>query len=180
MGQSWSGLRKQLEEDFLCESLRGRVQYFFTHYHKAPDKYGRICVRVDGKEIIHGNPYNWYVRGYYNKQIELRDELAIPKIQYSDGKFIYAKENEKVEEIVKCQADIDGVFDIYDFTNAINEYKNSRIEESLKSSNVLIRMLAVMDRRVGKRTLIKLKNEVTKQPEWLQYFYRLRLDAEGI
>ena len=61
---TWSGLRKELEEDRLCLALRGRVQYFATHYHGAPDDYGRVCVRVDGKEYAHGNPYAYYGRGY--------------------------------------------------------------------------------------------------------------------
>lgn len=56
MANSWSGLRKQLEEKFLCPKLRGRVQYFLTHYHSAPDDYGRIAIRVDGKEYVMGNP----------------------------------------------------------------------------------------------------------------------------
>ncbi len=105
MGQSWSGLRRELEEDLICDSLKGRVKYFLTHYHGAPDKYGRVCVRVDGKEVVKGNPYDFYV---------------------------------------------------------------------------LVRMLAVMDRRIGKRTLLKLVSEVEKQPNWLAFFYKLRLDADGI
>jgi len=40
MGKSWSGLRKELEHEFLCASLKGRVQYFITHYHKGLDNYG--------------------------------------------------------------------------------------------------------------------------------------------
>lgn len=62
MGKSWSGLRKELEEELICESLKGRVQYFLTHYHGAPDNYGRVAVRVDGNEIIHGNPYSFYMK----------------------------------------------------------------------------------------------------------------------
>lgn len=42
----------------------------------------------------------------------------------------------------------------------------------------MIRLLAVLDRRVGKRTLEKLKDERMKQPEWLRFFYDLRLKAE--
>ena len=74
----------------------------------------------------------------------------------------------------------DGIFEIYDFTDAIYEYKNSNIIDSINSENMLIRMLAVMDRRVGKRTLLKLANEIHKQPDWLRFFYKLRLDEEGI
>jgi len=41
-------------------------------------------------------------------------------------------------------------------------------------------MFAILDRRVGKRTLKEIADTVSDQPEWLQQFYQLRLDAEGI
>ncbi|MCR5664167.1 MAG: hypothetical protein K6G17_04700, partial [Oscillospiraceae bacterium] len=36
------------------------------------------------------------------------------------------------------------------------------------------------DRRVGKRTLIRIKDDVEKLPEWVKQFYRLRCEAENI
>ena len=53
MSKSWSSIRKRFEHDLLCEKLRGRVQYFRTIYHGAPDEYGRFAVRVDGEEIFY-------------------------------------------------------------------------------------------------------------------------------
>jgi len=41
-------------------------------------------------------------------------------------------------------------------------------------------MFAVLDRRVGKRTLTKVKETIEEQPLWLKQFYQLRLAAEGI
>lgn len=41
-------------------------------------------------------------------------------------------------------------------------------------------MFAILDRRVGKRTLVKLMNEVEKELEWLKPFYLLRFEAENI
>lgn len=41
-------------------------------------------------------------------------------------------------------------------------------------------MLTVIARRIGKRTLLKLVNEVEKQPDWLAFFYKLRLDTKKI
>jgi len=38
----------------------------------------------------------------------------------------------------------------------------------------------ILDRRTGKRTLEKLKPTVDEQPEWLRYFYQLRLESEGL
>lgn len=180
MGQSWSGLKKELEENFISDSLKGRVNYFITHYHGAPDNYGRMCVRVDGKEVIHGNPYDFYVKGYYLEELRIKNTLNIPHREYTDKGTLYDEENISIEDKVREMAHHDGVFEIYDFTDAISEYKNSNIVNSINSKNGLVRMLAVMDRRVGKRTLLKLVDELNNQPDWLAFFYKLRLDAEGI
>jgi hypothetical protein len=48
----WAEVRKTLEQDLLCDSLKGRVRYFTTRYRKAHDQTGRVCVLVDEKEII--------------------------------------------------------------------------------------------------------------------------------
>jgi hypothetical protein len=37
-----------------------------------------------------------------------------------------------------------------------------------------------MDRRVGKRTLVKTKDEVETLPEWVKQFYNLRCETEKI
>lgn len=41
-------------------------------------------------------------------------------------------------------------------------------------------MFAILDRRIGKRTLSDIKDSLDNQPEWLKIFYRLRLESEGI
>ena len=180
MRNSWSGLRKELENDFLCESLRGRIQYFITCYHKAPDNHGRIAIRVDGKEVIMGNPYDYYVKGYADKEDKLKEDLQIPERKWSWKETFFDKENQEVENMVHEIAINDGVFDIYDITSAIHQYKNLAIEESINSYNPIIRMLAILDRRMGKRRLVNLIHQVKNQPEWLQFFYNLRLKTEGL
>jgi hypothetical protein len=180
MGNSWSGLRRQLENDYLCPSLQGRVQYFLTSYHKAPDHYGRIAVRVDGNEVLMGNPYDYYVKGYSALEDELKEKMEIPPIEWIGNETLYHKENKEVEDKIKDMAMMDGVFEPYDVTSAIREYMNLNIKESLHSPNPLVRMFAIMDRRVGKRTLLKLKSEQVKQPEWLNFFYDLRLESENL
>jgi len=37
-----------------------------------------------------------------------------------------------------------------------------------------------MDRRVGKRTLIKIKDDVEKLPDWVKQFYQIRCEADSI
>ena len=38
MGISWSTMRKKLETENLCDSLRGRITYFATRYRKSHDE----------------------------------------------------------------------------------------------------------------------------------------------
>lgn len=46
----------------------------------------------------------------------------------------------------------------------------------MNSENSIERMFAILDRRIGKRTLSDIKDSLENQPEWLQIFYRLRLE----
>lgn len=65
-----------------------------------------------------------------------------------------------------------------EFCNALEKHRNQDIQESLCSNNPLIRMFAILDRRVGKRTLGRLETELDKQPKWLKQLYLLRFEAE--
>ena len=71
-------------------------------------------------------------------------------------------------------------FDDEDFAMALMEYRCLEAQESIISDDPVVRMFAVLDRRIGKRTLEKLAKDVEAQPEWLRSFYRLRMHAEGI
>ena len=164
----------------LCPALRGRIQYFLTRYHGAPDDYGRFCVRVDGKEYVPGNPYCYWHREYSLLEQQLKAERNIPPREWTHHGMLHEAENEAVEQEVRQIAWNDGVFEDYELYRAIREYRESSISDSLHAANPLVRMLAVLDRRVGKRTLEKLRETVDEQPEWLRFFYRLRLEAEGI
>jgi len=73
-----------------------------------------------------------------------------------------------------------GLYHPGDFGAALDELLSNSISESLESENWLVRMLAIMDRRVGKRTLEKIKPSIADLPEWLQYFYHLRFQSEDI
>lgn len=46
----------------------------------------------------------------------------------------------------------------YDFLSAATKYLQLSIKDALKSENSLIRVFAIMDRRVGKITLEKIRN----------------------
>ena len=73
-----------------------------------------------------------------------------------------------------------GVFDQTCFYKAFKEFDNQSIEKSLCSENLLVRIFAVLDRRVGKRKLISMKETIENEPDSIKEFFAIRINAEGI
>ena len=73
-----------------------------------------------------------------------------------------------------------GQFDQRCFYSAFQEFDNQSIEDSLKSSNLLIRIFAILDRRVGKKTLNKIKETIDSEPDIFIIFFTIRMEAEGL
>ena len=73
-----------------------------------------------------------------------------------------------------------GVFDQRCFYKAFAEFDNQSIEISLKSENLLVRIFAILDRRVGKRKLIQMKETIENEPDTFQEFYAIRMNTEGL
>ena len=157
---SWSGMRKKLEQEYLAQSLRGRVSYFVTSYRESHDQEGRAAILVDGQEILQGNYYNYYLRS-----------RMLPKDEPRTGIF--------PEPVDAAVLEL-GMFDGYTFYSAFQEYDNQSIEESLCSENLLVRIFAVLDRRVGKRRLMAMQEKMEAEATVLHYFFWLRAEAEGL
>lgn len=156
---SWSAMRKYLENEMLCDSLRGRVRYHFTTYPNM-DGCGHFEVFVDGKSA------KIFSMDYAASQLYKKSD----KSKNFWENYWAEKENSAVHQ----------EFDDTDFAQALKEYRSSDIQTSIKSENSVVRMFAVLDRRLGKRTLSELKNTLSEQPEWLRLFYELRLSGEKI
>ncbi|MBF4692418.1 SF0329 family protein [Fusibacter ferrireducens] len=179
MPQSWSGIKKRLETDLLCPALSGRVKYFVTKYRKAHDESGRMTILVDDQEIIQGDIFRYY-RGQREVEQRIKAERHVSRRVWNGKVFLNDEANTEAEECVDAIRLEEGLFDVWQFTDAIECYLNQNIRVSLNSENPLIRLLAILDRRVGKRTLIDACDRLEEQPEWLRYFYELRLKAEHI
>ena len=67
-----------------------------------------------------------------------------------------------------------------EFSEALKRYRSQSIAESLASPNPIQRMFAIVDRRVSKRMLQRLRDSLLGQPDWLRRFYEARLMAEDI
>lgn len=58
--------------------------------------------------------------------------------------------------------------------------KNGAKQKKQHKNNLLIKILGLIDKRVGKRTLARIRDTMQMESELIQYFYRLRCEAEGI
>ncbi len=173
---TWSRTRKRLEQDLLCPALRGRVQYFLTRYHGAPDNYGRFAVRLDGREIVFANPYN--EREVLRISRQVKAELG----ETRNWAELYETDKPRYDEIFRltdARCIENAVMEPYHIADALREYLNAPISDALSSDNPAVRMFAVLDRRVGKRRLVRLAASADAQPAWLRAIYQARLSAEG-
>ena len=165
---SWSGMRKYLEQEMLADSLKGRVRYSCTSYPNMDDcKIFEIF--IDGNAI---KQFSWETVNTYFIQNNLKENNnPYGRIEYWQG--FHAMLNKIPPEERTEYTD-------EEFCDALAQYRNGDIQTGITSPNPLVRMFAILDRRVGKRTLTKIKEEISAQPQWLQQLYILRFDAEGI
>ena len=160
---TWSGIRKKLESEYLAESLKGDISYFATSYSRSHDHEGRAAIRYKGKEIIKGCYYhNWTKAASFPKD-EKYERCMSEEFAFMDDTAIKL-----------------GVFDQICFYEAFKEFDNQSIEKSLCSENMLVRIFAVLDRRVGKRKLISMKETIENEGDTFKEFFAIRMNAEGI
>lgn len=156
--KSWKYLNNELN-DRLCEGLRGRITYFLTRYHEVHNSYGRAAIRLDGKEIAE---FMWI-------------NMCIEESEWSK----LWKKNAPDEEFRRLDRELaeKGILSEWDFLQAAVDFLQMPIADALGSENYLVKIFAIMDRRVGKRTLQKLAEdgEYKSYPDWVRQFYELRL-----
>jgi len=159
--KSWSGLKKQLSET-LCDTLINRVTYFLTRYHDVHNSYGRAAILLDGKEMV---CFSWIEMYYQERDITpLYNEM--PGSPY-----------EELVKKMKHKWDANCTYCEMDFLEAVLQFRNMPIQEALESENYIIKVLAIMDRRVGKMTRSRILEEAAYNefPAWVRQFYDLRL-----
>ena len=163
MPVSFSAMRKKLEQENLCDCLKGHIRYFMTRYHDAHDDAGRAAILFDGEEIFKTSYFAHYP-DYYSRFYELRK--TVPEEELMDALW---------NKVIA-----DGCFDLYQFYDAFHIYDNQSIAESLVSENALVRLFAYWDKRTGKRRLVQLQKKMETEPEWLRMLLGLRLELEGV
>lgn len=145
----WSQLRKRVEGMF-ADSVKGRVALRSTGYHKSHDEEGRYWITVDDEEVANmPRWYDWALKQYV-------DRSDLPQA-FADYVSLFAKDN---------------------LGWAMRQYLTMSIDDVLRSENVLIQALGMLDRRVGKRRLRALTT--TDSHPLVRAFHRFRCEAEGL
>ncbi len=163
---SWSGMRKYLEQEMIADSLKGRIRYGCTSYIGMDNcKIFEIC--IDSKQI---KRFSWEtVNTYFINNGYKTNNNPIGKDEYWE-EFWQLLDNIPLNSRTEYTDN--------EFCEALKNYRNQDIQISIYSENPIIRMFAVLDRRVGKRTLELISKSVDNQPDWLQQIYYLRIEAE--
>ena len=101
--------------------------------------------------------------------------------QEFDISALHKEEQEcSYEEMIarmKPKWDTDCTYCEMNFLDAALQFRNIPVQTALESENYIIKILAIMDRRIGKRTLLRIADakEYEEYPAWVQQFYELRL-----
>ena len=154
----WSALKKAIEGRF-SPALRGRVALHMSAYRKAHDQPTRGYITIDGAEVWQAATLNWW-----------QAKAALPR----------GSTRETAADVDRAAATLraEGVFDQYEWWQALWGYLNLSIETALDSDNVLVKALAYLDRRLGRRRFL-LRVPQAHDHELVVRCYRLRAEAEG-
>ncbi|GBF72569.1 hypothetical protein PA598K_00826 [Paenibacillus sp. 598K] len=186
---SWSKVKQQLES-FLTPALQGKVEYRATSYRYVPDKAGQCYITVDKKNILQMNdpgcPIRWYPS---DQEIKQDGSIQIP-ITEAEIEALRAETQGKVPEerlrvmvrgrrintLSKSLLAAQATLSKSSFIVVATTFLTTSIEDSLESQDILLNVLALVDRRVGKKRLLNMADQIKVKHPIVQYFYALRMN----
>lgn len=144
----WSRLKTAVK-DFICPELKDRIDFYLTSYREAHDGADRVWITVDGEKIFSCEHY--------------RHERAEADAYHAG----------RSEGQVKALLTKNEIHSPKNFGDAMRVYLDSPIQESLESPDPLVKAFAIVDRRVGRRSLAKLEISASEH-SLVKRFYELR------
>ncbi len=169
----WSKLKKSIEY-FFADSVKDRVELRSTRYHKSHDHEGRGYIVVDSEEIVSFCSITAWQKErelLYNLT-EISGNADYRNPAQRDG---YCQAIHQTMDIIHKQ----GFYTQYEFYNSLNEYLSTSIDEAVESNNLIIKSIAILDRRLGKRRIPQHRIAYTDHPA-LKKLFEFRCMAEGI
>ena len=164
----WSRL-KSLVESRQAPSLGDRVALHQARYRHAQKEVGRIWIAVDGKEVAaFATHMGWAkVRPLADSLMDARDAWGTTAA--------YAEATADAESQLRAAGEFSDTKALVD----LEGYLSQTVEDALASPSPLVRALAMLDARLGKRRLRALELPPTEHP-LVRCMYTLRCAAEGV
>ncbi|WP_054955646.1 SF0329 family protein [Paenibacillus dakarensis] len=184
---SWSKLKQQLES-FLSPALQGRVEYRATGYRYSPDKAGLCYISVDKKNVFNMSDKTSVIR-WYQTEMEIKNDpdIQIPvsdeeieavrkdtKGNVPEDRLVVMARNRKSSEYAKEILAAQTSLSKSNFIATATKFLSTSIEENIESDDILLNILALVDRRVGKKRIINMAEKMKLKHPIVQYFYELR------
>ena len=145
----WSKLRASVRA-LICPELRQRIDFHVTQYRVGTSSKSGL-VTIDRKRVLALSYFRF--------------------CRHGDGWFASGESETKWSPKQR-----DEIHPPQQLGDAMRAYLDMPIKAALRSSNPFIRSLAIIDRRVGKRTLEELKIG-DDEHSLVKKFYRLRMST---
>lgn len=144
----WSKLKTRVK-DFICPELKDRIDFYITSYRESHDGADKVWITIDGEKVFSCKhyPHEWAEADAYRAGLR----------------------GEEIESVLAEEE----IHSPREFGHAMRLYLDSPIHDALQSPNPLIKAFAIADRRIGKRTLAKLKISDSEH-SLVKRFYDLR------
>jgi hypothetical protein len=169
----WSKLTSSLD-DLRAPALRSRVALHRARYRYTREEVGRVWVTIDGREAASFDT-STYLRRLAELGAERRDRRRGDTRERGHDEAAQLEADARAREMLRRA----GQHDDYQAIVDLEAYLSIPIDEALASPSPLVRALAVIDRRVGKRRLRGLDIGPLEHP-LVRELYFIRCEAEGV
>lgn len=143
----WSKLKKQIKSLF-CDELKERIGIYAVRYKKANDQPGRVWIQLDKKIIFEANRLKWETE-YLRLAKEIRQINNCTDFRDKTQSDCYYRAYDQAEEVLEKKH----ILNESKFYELLSTYINASFEQNLQSNKDLIRILCLLDRRLGKKQL---------------------------
>ncbi len=158
----WSKLKKAIKDRF-SDNLKSEIDFYMTEYGGSSSE-GRAWITINGAEVVNFSTPESYVHfGQPWNELTKDDRWA---------RHAKVEDKDRTKDLLIER----GEFSRGDFTDCCYYYLDLSISDAQSSEHPIIRMLASLDKRTGKRKLIEW-SETEKNP-LVKYFLLYRLQKE--
>ncbi|MFP7732304.1 hypothetical protein ACLHDF_02570 [Priestia aryabhattai] len=173
----WTKVKKNIENLF-CDNLRHRLSIHLTKYKVSLGEQTRIWITLDKKEVFNASSAEYLME--HDKlweEVKRKTSKAFPECLYECFPEFIGKV--EVMDYTARVLEHRGVFNVDHVYDAVIQYPQLSINPALNSENIILQALALVDRRLGKRTLKALRYNSNVHPLIMQ-FYELRCAVDNI